>query len=342
MQTAANTNRFSMGLSSKAVLGDSEIMVNRGGLLHVVSSRLAQAIHSQEPFVNFANELIRLAEQAYMLRALDVLDEMSQVLMNLPITGTRQIGLYYAALSMKRKGEIDEAQPLLEAVADNAPITYRARAVQSLGTNYHTKCQHADALKLQLEALRMASERSAQSQQISLLARLEISHIKSDMGDHRGALETLEALSPLVQIVGREKPLYFYFYHNELAVEFAELKQLAEAEAACAVATASPFAHAYPEWIATRDEIAAKRTAASPSIVAVQRVSKPAASPLANPQCESKPVIRFAFRSPSSNRDFFQRSIIPIPARTTIVLNAVSTRDRVLTCIGPRAPPSFL
>jgi hypothetical protein len=144
-----------------------------------------------------------------------------------------------------------------------------------------------------------------------------------------------------VQIVARQNPLYFYFYHNELAVEFAELGRLAEAEAASAIALASPFAPAYPEWSETRDEIAAKRVAATPSVVAVKRVPERAPLPQAKPQCKPKPLTKFAFSAPPSNKDFFQRSRIPIPARITIALNAVSILDRVLICIGPRAPPAL-
>lgn len=70
------------------------------------------------------------------MRDLDALEEVSRVLMNLPADAARQIGLYYHALGVKRKGHLDEAQALLESVADNAPPTYRARAIQDLGALY--------------------------------------------------------------------------------------------------------------------------------------------------------------------------------------------------------------
>jgi hypothetical protein len=87
-----------------------------------------------------------------------------------------------------------------------------------------------------------------------LLAHLEISHFKSDTGDHQAALATLENLSSIVQIVAKESPLYFYFYHNELAVEFGELGRLDEAKAALQVALTSRYAPAYPNWAKTRQE----------------------------------------------------------------------------------------
>ncbi len=66
-----------------------------------------------------------------MLRDADALEEVSRILINLPIAGTQQIGLYYHALAINRKGRRDEAEILLETVADTAPITYRARAIQT-------------------------------------------------------------------------------------------------------------------------------------------------------------------------------------------------------------------
>lgn len=156
------------------------------------------------------------------------------------------------------KGQRDEADALLEKVADDGPITYRARAIQTLGTNNHANCQLDEALRLQLEALRVASDKDARGLQTTLLAHLAISHLTSDAGDHKGALSVLESIAPLVQIVRRTNPLYFYFYHNELAVEFGELNRIAEAESASAIALASPFAPAYPEWAETRQELEAK------------------------------------------------------------------------------------
>ena len=81
MQTAANTNRFLTGRSSKAEFADSEIVVTRGELLqHIVTRQFSQSVHSQELFVKLTNQLIRFAEQAYVIRNVDELDDASQVL----------------------------------------------------------------------------------------------------------------------------------------------------------------------------------------------------------------------------------------------------------------------
>ena len=95
MQTAAITSRFLTGRSSKVELADSEIVVSqRRSIHHIVASHLAHTVHSHETLLKLANALIHLAEQVYMLRDVDALQEVRRALMNLPIDSARQIGLY--------------------------------------------------------------------------------------------------------------------------------------------------------------------------------------------------------------------------------------------------------
>lgn len=342
MHAAAITSRFITGRSSEVEFADSGIVVNERSSIHnVVASCLARTVQSHEIFLDLANKLIHYAEQSFMLRNVDALQEVSSVLMNLPIDGAWQIGLYYYALAINRKGQIDKAECLLENVADNAPINYRARAIQTLGANYHTNEHQLDeALRFQLEALRLASEKTAPDLHTTLLANLKIAHLKSDWGDHKGALDVLEAISPLVRIVSLRKPLYFYFYQNELAVEFGELNRVSEAEAASAIALASPFAPSYPEWAETRQELEAKRTSATPSVVAINRTPEAIPAPRMQPRLRPQPKLIFPFCWPPRTEHYFQRSIIPIPATATNPLSAISILHRVLICIGSRAPPA--
>jgi tetratricopeptide (TPR) repeat protein len=342
MQNAAKTSRFLIDFSSEREFADSGTVVGDSKVLqHAVVSHLAYAAGSRQIFNTLAKELVRLAEHFFGMRDIDSLQEVSLVLLNLPTAEARKIGQYYQALAVRRSGKIDESLPLFEAVADNAPLAYRARALQTLGAIYHAKGQLDETLRLYPEARRAASSENGRDLLTTLLVSMDIAGIKSEMGDHRGALADYENLSPLVQIVARQNPLYFYFYHNELAVEFAELGRITEAEAACAIALASPFATAYPEWRATPDEIAAKRLSATLSVVAVKRVPERAPIPQAEPQLKPKPVIKFAFSFPAKDKDFFQRSTITVPATATLALNAVGVLDRLLNCIGPRAPPTL-
>ena len=241
--------------------------------------------------------------------------------MNLPTDAARQIGLYYYALAINRKGRREEAETLLETVADNAPIAYRARAIQTLGANHHDKGQLDEAVRFQLEALRAASGKNAQGLRTTLMAHLEISHFKSDTGDHRGALAILENISPLVLIVANQEPLYFHLYHNELAIELGELGRIAEAQAALEVALRSPYAPAYPNWSETRLELEAKCTSATPSVVAICRSSEVIPAPRMQPRPCQKPnhVVAFWWFSIKGNALQTARtsSRCPRPSRKT-------------------------
>jgi len=346
MQAAAITSRFLTGCSSKVELADSEIVVSSNGLLrHVVASHLAQTVHSQELFVNLTNALIRFAEQAYTLRDVNALQEASRVLMNLPVNAARQIGIYYYALAIKRKGRRDEAEAVLETVADSAPTTYRARAIQTLGAGRHYNGQLDEALRFQLEALRVASDRNAHGLQTTLLARWEISIIKSLEGDHKGGLSDLESLSPLVNLVAKQNPFYYYAYCNALAVGLGELDRIAEAKAACRIALAYPFASAYPEWAETRQELEGKRTSATPSIVAINRAPEAEAepSPQAEPQRKPRRSRLRLSKWLAAENTFLQRPSIKTAAITTIAGDQMtqSILDRMLICNRPRAPTAL-
>jgi tetratricopeptide (TPR) repeat protein len=339
MNKAARTSRFFIGFTSERELVDSKITARLTKLLQVATvGELNHRANSRELLNDVSQAVIQLAEHSFSVRNIDSLREASLVLQGLPIAEARRIGQYYQALALRRSGKIDESLPLLETIADSAPIAYRARALQTLGAICHVQGKIEEALRLYPEAKRAASIENGRDLLTTLLVSEEIACIKSEMGDHRGALADYENLSPLVRIVSRKNPLYFYLYHNELAVEYAELGRLAEAEAACAIALASPYSHAYPEWSATRDEIGAKRRSASPSIVAVHL---PQAEPAthAKPRHKIKPSRVLIPDRSLHCQDLFQRSTFQVPAKTTIVLNAVSILDRMLVCIAARAPP---
>lgn len=342
MQNAPKTSRFLIDFSSEREFADSGIVVSHSKLVqHAVAKQLAYGANSRQLLNALAKKLIQVAEHSFGLRDIASLREASLVLLNLPIAEARKIGQYYQALAVRRSGKIDESLPLFEAVADSAPLAYRARALQTLGAIYHLKGQLDEAMRFYPDAIRVASSESGRDLLTTLLVNQEIACIKSEMGDHCRALADYEKLSPLVQVVARQNPLYFYFYHNELAVEFAELGRLAEAETACAIALASPFASAYPEWSGTREDIAAKRKSASPSVVAIHRVPEADVATQAESQRKPEPS-RVLFGRPANDNDSFQRSRNPIPAtaRAEIALNAISILDRVLICIRSRAPPA--
>jgi tetratricopeptide (TPR) repeat protein len=324
--------------SSLAEFAEPHTAAGEGALLQrLIAVGLLRATYSRQAFHQLATNLIRIAEHSIAFRDMQTLAPVSEILVNFALPEARQAGTYYQALVMKRRGQTDEARVLLEEIAESPSTRHRARAMQTLGVMHHEHSELDEAGRFYLEAIRVGAEHDLIS---AISPRLTISALKSMEGDHRGALADLEDLLPLTRLVVKQHPFYFYVYHNALAVELTELGRLIEAEAACAIALASPFAHAYPEHAETRDEIAAKRVSATPSVVAVRRMPEAAPSPQAEPERKSKPFGRLAFSWPAHKRDSFQRSIIPIPATATIAFNAISILDRALICIGPRAPPT--
>ena len=344
MQTAAKINLFLIDSLPEAGFADSRSAVSDGkSYLHVLLSELAQTIHSNQAIQRLADRLIRLAEHAYCLRDMKTVQEASQILMNLPIDSVRGIGQYYQALTFKRIGKRREAQTLLESVAGEGPTAYRARAIQTLGTIYHEQGQHADALRLYIESARVSLDDKRPDLLANLIAHLQVSFIKSDFGDHKEALTDLENLLPFVLLVAKQTPRYFYSYHADLAYELAQVGRIAEAEAACSIALASPFAHAYPEWTDTRDQIAAKRLSASHSAVAICREQLTIPSQQLEPNRKPEPVAALARGWLAGETSFLQRAIITITS--SLVIDQVeipgSILDRVQVSINPRAPPSL-
>jgi len=343
MHRAATTSRFLTGRSSKVELADSEFQVSRvGSLQDIVARYLAQStIYSQALFLNLTNELIQLAEQDFGRRDLSGLEEVSRILMNLPVDAARQIGAYYYGFAIHRKGRTDEAKSLLRIVADSAPITYRARAIQTLGGIHHYLGEIDEAFRLQLEALRMAEDRDAHGLQTAVLARWELSIIRSLHGDHKGALSDLRSLAPLFFKLTKRTPFYYYAYNNALAIELGELGHLEEAESASRIALACPFAFSYPEWAETRQELEAKRTSATPSVVPVRQTAEGIPASRTRPQPCQKHNRVVAFCSLIIKGTAFQITLILIAAlkatpdhRTTIDI-----LDRLGRCIRARAPP---
>jgi tetratricopeptide (TPR) repeat protein len=338
MQTAAKTSRFLTG-SSKVALADSEIVVSRSGLLQrIVASRLAQITYSQESFAKLTTELVHFSEQAFARRDLNALEDISRILMSLPADAARQIGSYYYALGINRKGHRDEAEALLERIADDGPITYKARAIQTLGANQLDKGQLDDTLRFQLEALRLASDRNANGGQTTLLAHWEMSIVKSLDGDHKGALFALQSLGPLVNLIARENPFYLYAYCNDLAVGLGELGRVAEAEATLRIALASPYAAAYPNWAETRLELEAKRTSATPSVVAFNRPIEVIPAPQAQPSQKPNCVVAFWWLGVKGTA--LQTALIPFAGLRP---RAGEARREIIEVLGrsirSRAPP---
>ncbi|MFL6275544.1 MAG: hypothetical protein ACJ74G_10055, partial [Blastocatellia bacterium] len=166
--------------------------------------------------------------------------------------------------------------------------------------------------------------------------------VRSIYGDHRQALADLERLFPIVGAIAKHCPAFYYEFLNSYAIELGEVGRLVEAQNVSAITLASPFAAVYPEFAQTRDELAAKRTAATPSVVAVPAL--PEAIP--SPQAETEP-------QPAHNRSTIalklERLCSPTRALTRKKTKSIATGIRVRTILdqlaystSPRSPPALL
>ena len=300
---------------------------------------LTHSVFTLEEFRALGRQLEAIASQAYLGRQVHAVEEATRLMLALP-TAIRleNIARHYQALCSWQRGDIDDARQSLERIVEEATPQYRAKALQVIGLTYQKRGEVDAALPFYVAAGKAAADCDlvtlAQSQQM-------ISVVRSMNGDHAQALEHLEKQFPLVRAISKRYPAAYYTFLNHLAVELAEVGRFTEAEAALSIALTSPFAPAYPEWSETRDEIAAKSQVPSRSIVAINRAPKPDLAPQVVSQRNAKPVVRYVPGYQAGDKDFFQRSVLTIPATATITFNTVSILDRVLICIGPRAPPAL-
>lgn len=320
----------------------------------LIYSSLARSANKVEELEVLGQHVAAIARNAWAAKDLNAVEHASQVMLAMPVADQRETARYYRALCTWWRDDRENARQSLARVVVLSPHL-RSRALHAIGLTYHESGEIDAALPFYLKA----GKRVGKGDLLTLLESQRIAAvIRSIHGDHDGALADIERLFPLVRATCTASPVLYYECLNSLGVEMSEVGHIAEAEAALSIALASP----YPEWRATREEIAAKHKFASPSIVAIhhategERTPKDDRTPKADParQVDPAPEVEraietesqrklkasrsLALSSPPSNKGFFQRTTSTIQSTTTITLNATSILDRVLICIGPRAP----
>lgn len=225
--------------------------------------RIAWGCAAKQTITDASRQLVALAEQAFYYRQQRVVEQLSNVLLNLPQNQT--IGLYYKALILKARNNADEARRLFEYVSESGPMRYRSKALFSIGTDHYQRGDYKSALSSYVEAARIVSAGA----HFDLLTGIDIQRmigaLKGADGDHAGAVRHLEQMRPMVRAAAKVQPVLYFDYMNSLAVEFGELGQTEEALGACRIALASPFAKAYPYWHETREEQEMKLMGCRPS-----------------------------------------------------------------------------
>ena len=305
-------------------------------LIHVL---LARHVYTVEGFQYLGRQLVAITRQAYLGRQMDVVEQVSQIMLALPISDEfRNLALYYQAHGLSRQKDFSQARQLFETIAEKATPEYRASALQYIGATYFDNGQPDAALPFYLTAGKVAADCDLltyiKSQKMTAVVR-------SLHGDHKQALALLENLFPLVRTIGKYYPAAYYDFLNSLAVELGEVGRLGEAKAACSIALASSFAPAYPEWAETRDELEAKRTSATPSIITFSQAPVATSAPNPEPKANVAQAKAVAFIWLSGNQ-VFQRAITLIAASMAIVSSEPTQRtlDRLGKSIRARAPPA--
>ena len=284
MQRAADNSFVITSLFPLKGFTEVQALSGHAALYKQLSVQLIRGVYSDRLLIGLGDNLVALAEQAYGFRQGEMLEELSQALLALPLPAQyKSAARYFQALGLRRRGEREAGKLVLEGVATEPPHRYTARAVQSLGAVFHNLGDFESTLKLSLEAGRRATEKGRVDPAAALLAQMNIATIKGLRGDHRRALADLERLSPFVRAVGSIHPHVHYDYLNSLAVELGKLGRLEEAARTSRIALSSPFAAAYPEWHETSEQIELKRQRASRSAVAVRQ-------PIANTHLLEEPV----------------------------------------------------
>lgn len=265
----------------------------------------------------------------------------SRIMLDLPLTDSmRAVARYYQVILSREQSPRPAIEKLLEEPA--LPLVYRARVLQTLWATYVVEGDLNTATMLTIESARIASASSVRDLLSVAQATQQIAVIQSIHGDHKQALANLDTVFPLFRAIGKSCPAPYYDFLNSLAVELGEVGRIVEAEAACAITLASPYAALHPNWTETRDEIAAKRQSASSSFVAVNRACEVKPSPQIEPhRALRRSTLRLSTWLACEKASFQRASIVTLVSAVVVHDGpAQSILDRVRTSIRPRAPPA--
>jgi len=264
MQTAAKNNLFLTDVSSK----ESFDTKYSGRLYQQIVLTLIRNSSDRQQHQVLAQRLIAVAENAYMYRQMDVVDQSGSLLIGLQLSRRYEaIGHYYKALATLRRNDPAEARLMLASVIQDGPPLFKGKAMLSVGATFRREGNVGYALEAWGEAPRASRGRGSENAFVSYISQHSIAILKSHWGDHRNALADLEKLWPMACALSPFHPQQYYSYLNSLAVELAEVGRTAEAGNICGATLASPYAHAYPEWRETAEEIATKSPRRSSTVV---------------------------------------------------------------------------
>jgi hypothetical protein len=321
MQTAAKNSLVLTDSSSLKRFADIETTISYGGFYQLIASRLIRGGQFKQVVHEVLNRLVVLAEHSYAFRQMSTLEKLSEVLVNSPLPRQYEpVGRYYRALCIQRfgSGDVEQAARLLESAAEDAPPRYRARAMQSLGTNSCYKGDYQSALLLYSEAARFASRSEICDPYATLGTQKMTAVINSLEGNHRDAVALLEKLFSFAHAMRSSQPSLYYDYLNSFALELCEVGRLEEAKNVSRIVVASPFASSYPEYRETRDEIELRGWRTPRSVVALSQITAGPALGQATASASPRPAPPEGgnlLRLPVANRGESLAAVEASPAR---------------------------
>jgi tetratricopeptide (TPR) repeat protein len=270
MQKAAKSSFFLTDFFSLKVLADLQKASRQTEFYQQFLKGLVKGVYIKQAFSSLSDKLITIADHACDLRQTDTVEQVSRFFLNLPLDNEyKSIGRYYGALSAYERGNRTEALTLLERLMGEVPSKFRARPLVALSRAFGERGDLQSFLLLCSEAGRAASCREHFDVQALITSQRNIAIYRSLNGDHRGALNDLERIFPMVRAVSRWHPYLYYEHLNSLAVELSAVGRLEEARNVCKIALASPYANAYPEWRETSYDLAFKGYRSSRSVISL-------------------------------------------------------------------------
>jgi tetratricopeptide (TPR) repeat protein len=275
MQKAAKDNLVPSRFLSSGRVGEAGQTFEPERLYRRIALAILKSANESQ-LREVGNRLTNLADQALGLHRAEIVEQISDILINSSLPRQYQsIGQYYQAINILRRGEPARARAILETLAGSeiTPLKYRAKAIKDIGSIYYDSSDYNEAIRLFVEALHAASPRYGRDVDSVTTSHWNIAIIRGLLGDNKGAVAALEGLSSPIRSLAAKHPIFFYIYANSLAVEYGELGRIEEAQNAVRIALSTPFTHQLPQILNTAEEIEQKVRRASHSTVALGAVS---------------------------------------------------------------------
>jgi tetratricopeptide (TPR) repeat protein len=226
-------NRSFKGESSFRAIAELVCIVNRA--------------KSQREIDNAGRQLLDLARFAHLTREEQICTDASKLVLHVPVShGLHLAADYYRVISQE---ELVGDRDALVRVAYGAPFEYRARVIHHIGYGYEIEGDIAEAARYYIEAAAVANDQDCLSRFWALSG---LAYLRSEEGDHVGAIAGFEALFPSVSVLSQVYPTLYADHLNNFAVVLSKAGMTKRAERAINAALASPFAARFPEWRETQ------------------------------------------------------------------------------------------